>query len=174
MKQFFKLFTLCLLTGCSQHKDYRESFNQWNFDSNVIKNFSKYDSLRGILLPAIDSFHLSEEKYSFTYIYNFDTLDHQISGYSNNDLPKHISQKAIKIIRELGKNNIFGFSISKDSSIDIFIRNTHLLKYYLDVRERLEWKPYRKKHEKLEFPFKDTSLTDQWRYWVWFDKRAEF
>lgn len=173
MNQLFKIPFLLYLLACNTKKDFKESFNQWKFDTSVIQSLPKYELLKQMTILSIDSFKLSEQKSTFTYIYNFDSLS-KISGHSNENLPKSIPPEVIKIINELGERKILGFKISKDSSFEVLIRNTHLQQYFLDVRERLEWKPKNHEFTKSIFPIKDTLLSVYWKYWIWFDKRSEF
>lgn len=89
-------------------------------------------------------------------------------------MPQKIYQTTVELFNEIGKEYIFGFTISKDSLFEIFVRNTHLTNYYLDVRERLYWYPRVNKIYKPEYPIKDTLLTDKWQYQIWYDKKSEF
>jgi len=168
------LFLLLLtVLSCKNSNDFKSDFEKHKFDQSVINNLPRYDTLRQIILNNYDSFNLSNANNSFTYIYNFDTSS-QISGYSNSDVPEIIYPKIVKLFKGIAKENIFGFTISKDSSFEILVRNTHLTKYFLDVRERLYWYPTSGKSVKTEFPTKDTMITDRWQYQICFDKRAEF
>lgn len=166
------IFTLALLS-CDNEKDFKSDFEKHKFDQTVIDNLPRYDTLRKIVLDNYDSFNLNDTNYRFTYFYNFDSLV-QISGYSNYDVPQKIYQTTVELFNEIGKEYIFGFTISKDSLFEIFVRNTHLTNYYLDVRERLYWYPRVNKIYKPEYPIKDTLLTDKWQYQIWYDKKSEF
>jgi hypothetical protein len=167
------LLFLSTILGCKNSKDYKNDFEKHKFDATVINNLPLYDKLRQIVLNSFDSFYLSNTKNDFTYIYNFDTST-EISGRSNSDVPETIYPKTIQLFKRIGKENIFGFTIYKDSTFEILIRNTHLTQYFLDVRERIYWYPNTNKIGKTKFPVKDTLLTDKWQYQIWFDKRAEF
>ena len=173
MKILTPLLFLLTILGCKNSKDFKSDFEKHKFDATVINNLQQYDTLRQIVLNSYDSFYLSNTKNDFTYIYNFDTST-QISGHSNSDVPETIYPKTVQLFKRIGKENIFGFTISKDSTFEILVRNTHLTQYFLDVRERLYWYPSTNKIRKTEFPIKDTLLTDKWQYQIWFDKRAEF
>jgi len=162
MKILTPILLLLTLFGCKNSKDFRIDFEKHKYDPTVINNLQQYDTLRQIILINYDSFYLSETKNDFTYIYNFDTST-QISGHSNNDIPEIIYPKTVKLFERIGKENIFGFTISKDSTFEILIRNTPLTKYFLDIRERLYWYPESGKIVKTEFPIKDTLLTDKWQ-----------
>lgn len=153
--------------------DFKSDFEKYKFDTTVMNALPQYDTLRQIVLKNYDSFNLSNTKNDFTYIYNFDPST-QISGHSNSDVPHKIYPKTIQLFKRIGKENIFGFVISKDSTFEILVRNTHLSKYFLEIRERLYWYPSTKQIVKTEFPIKDTLLADKWQYQIWFDKRAEF
>ena len=172
-----KILTSCILltffSGCKNANDFKSDFDKHKFDPIVINDLRLYDTLRQIILSNYDSFYLSETKKEFTYFYNFDTST-QISGYSNNDIPEIIYPTTAELFNRIGKENIFGFTISRDSTFEILIRNTNLAKYFLDVRERLYWYPETTNINKTAFPFKDTLLTEKWQYQIWYDKRAEF
>lgn len=167
------LLLLLTLLGCKNSRDFKIDFEKHKYDLTVINNLPQYDTLRKIILNQYDSFYLSDTKNEFTYIYNFDTST-RISGHNNNDVPQIIYAQTVQLFERIGKENIFGFTISNDSTIEILIRNKHLTKYFLDVRERLYWYPQANKIHKSEFPIKDTLLTDKWQYQIWYDKRAEF
>jgi len=173
MKTLTLFLLLLTVLSCKNSNDFKSDFEKHKFDQSVINNLPRYDTLRQIILNNYDSFNLSNANNSFTYIYNFDTSS-QISGYSNSDVPEIIYPKIVKLFKGIAKENIFGFTISKDSSFEILVRNTHLTKYFLDVRERLYWYPTSGKSVKTEFPTKDTMITDRWQYQICFDKRAEF
>lgn len=173
MKILTLLFFLLVFLGCKNSKDFKSDFEKHKFDPIVINNLPLYDTLRQIVLNNFDSLHLSDTKNNFTYIYNFDTSTH-ISGHSNLDIPKILFPQTVRLFERIGKANIFGFTISKDSTFEILIRNTHLSEYFLDVRERFYCYSNTSRIHKTEFPIKDTLLTDKWQYQIWYDKRAEF
>ena len=173
MKILIPLLLLLTFLSCKSSKDFKSDFEKHKFDPTVINNLPLYDTLRQIVLNNYDSFYLSDTKNDFTYIYNFDTST-QISGHSNLDIPKIIFPQTVRLFERIGKANIFGFTITKDSTFEILIRNTHLTEYFLDVRERLYCYTNTSRIDKTEFPIKDTLLTDKWQYQIWYDKRAEF
>ena len=173
MKILTPLLFLLTILGCKNSKKFKSDFEKHKYDTTVINILPQYDTLRQIVLNNYDNFNLSNTKNDFTYIYNFDTST-QIGGHSNSDIPQIIYPKTVQLFKRIGKENIFGFTISKDSTFEILVCNTHLTQYFLDVRERLYWYPSTKKIRKTEFPIKDTLLTDKWQYQIWFDKRAEF
>ncbi len=173
MKTLTPLLLLLTVISCKKSKDLKGDFEKHKFDQTVINNLPQYDTLRQIMLNNYDSFNLSNANISFTYIYNFDTST-QISGHSNSDLPEIIYLKTVQLFKRIGKKNIFGFTISKDSTFEILIRNTHLAKYFLDVRERLYWYPEPGKIVKTAYSTKDSLITDKWHYQIYYDKRAEF
>lgn len=171
MKLAFLLFTFFLFS-CRNSKDFKSDFEAHNFDDKVIQNLPQYDTLRQIIFKRFDSFRLSNSKTYFTYIYNFDTATH-ISGYSNTAIPKAIYSQTIQLFERIGRDNLFGFTIYKDSTVEFLIRNTHLKKYYLDFRERLYWYPKTINISTTKFPIKDTILNERWQYMIWYDKRAK-
>lgn len=173
MKTLTLFLLLLTVLSCKNSNNFKSAFEKHKFDQTVINTLPQYDTLRQIILNNYDSFNLSNANNSFTYFYNFDTTT-QISGYSNSDIPEIIYPKTVQLFKGIGKENIFGFTISKDSTFEILVRNTHLTKYFLDVRERLYWNPTSDKFVKTEFPTKDTMITDKWQYQIYFDKRAAF
>jgi hypothetical protein len=173
MKTFTPFILLFTQLSCKNSKDFKSDFNKHKFDQAVINNMPQYDTLRQLVLNNYDSFDLNSTKNDFTFIYNFDTTI-QISKGGKNDVPEMIYSKIVQLFNEIGKENIFGFTLSKDSTFKILVRNIHLTKYFLDVRERLYWYPDRGKIAKTEFPFKDTLITDKWQYQIYYDKRSEF
>ena len=173
MKKLITFFLLLIVLGCKNPKDFRSDFEKQKFDTTVTSTLPHYDTLRQLILNNYDSFYLSNAKYNFTYIYNFDTST-QIAGYNNHDVPEIIFAKTVLLFERIGKENIFGFTISVDSTFEILIRNRHLTQHFLDVRERLYWYNNTSKIYKTEFPIKDTLLTDKWQYQIWYDKRAGF
>jgi len=183
MHYILKLFTsmkiltssllLSTFPGCKDSKDFKADLEKHKFDPTVINKLTQYDTLRQTILNNYESFPFNDTKTYFTYIYTFDTST-QISGQSNFEISEIIYPKTVQLFERIGKENIFGFTISKDSTLKILIRNTHLRKYFLDVRERLYWYPKTSKINKTEFPSKDTLLGDKWQYQIWYDKRAGF
>lgn len=82
MKILTPLLLLVTIFGCKNSKDFKSNFEKHKFDATIINNLPLYERLRQTVLNSYDSFYLSDTKYDFTYIYNFDTST-QISGYSN-------------------------------------------------------------------------------------------
>jgi hypothetical protein len=167
------LFLSFFFLSCKNSNDFKRDFEAHKFDEKVIQNLPQYDTLRQIILASLDSFKLSNSQNDFTYIYNFDTST-ETSGNSNTALPKIIYPQTVQFFERVGRDNLFGFIVSKDSTVGFLIRNTHLTKYFLDVRDRLYWYPSTRKIPKTEFPIKDTMLGERWQYQIWYDKRAEF
>ena len=158
---------------CHNSKDFSQELRLHKFDQRVINSLPLYDSLRSIIIANYDSFRLSDGKNSFSYLYTFDTL-HTDSAYNNKDLPPTVYSKTVQLFGKIGSDNIFGFTLSKDSTIEFLIRNTHLSEYFLDVRERLSWYNNSGRIQSSSFPLKDTILGDNWQYLIWYDKRSKF
>ena len=173
MKICTPVLLLLILLSCQNNKDFKSQFEKQRFDLTVMNNLPLYDTLLQLILSNFSRFDLSNTKNNFTYIYNFDAAT-QIGEYNNHDIPEIIYSQTEQLFNRLGKDNIFGFTISKDSTFEILIRNTPLAKYYLDVRERLYWSPKASKIQKPAFPMKDTLLNGKWQYLIWYDKRTEF
>jgi hypothetical protein len=173
MKILISLIIISLLFSCKDSYYWRNDFKNHTFDSVVINRHAQYDSLRQTIFKNYSEFPWDNTRSNLTYIYNFDTSYHQ-SGINPFDIPKKIRSEIIQLFNNIGQQNILGFTIAKDSSFEIFIRNTYLDKYYLDVREKLIWYPQINKIEQVAFPIKDTLLTEKWQYQIWYDKRSEF
>jgi hypothetical protein len=173
MKVSTSFLLLLISLSCNNSVNFKSDFEKHEFDKTVINNLPQYDTLRQIVLNNYHSFFLNDTINNFTYFYNFDTST-QIGEHSNIDLPKIIFPQTVRLFERIGKANISGFNIYKDSSFQLFIRNTHFTKYFLDIREILYWYPEATRLRKEEFPMKDTLLTDKWQYIIWYDKRAEF
>ena len=173
MKKYFTPLIFLIICSCSNLTKFDKEFNEHKFDISVINNLNIYDSLRQLVFGEIDILQFNDSNNEFTYYYNFDSTT-KISGHENTDIPKGIYSKTVSFFNKLGKTNIYGFTISKDSTFELLIRNTYLTKYNLDIRERLYWVSNSSKMTKHSFPFKDTLLTDKWQYQIWYDKRADF
>lgn len=173
MKIHKVLILFFLLLGCKDSYYWRKDFDNHTFDRAVITHISLYDTLRQTILKNYSEFPWHNTQGNLVYIYNFDTSYNQI-GINSFDIPIKIRSEIILLFNKLGQENIMGFTIAKDSSFKIFVRNTFLDTYDLDVRESLIWYPQITKIEKLEFPFKDTLLSEKWQYEIWYDKRSEF
>jgi hypothetical protein len=173
MKVSIALFFLSILFGCKDSYYWKKDYINHRFDKVVINRISLYDTLRQTILQNYNEFPWDNTKTNLIYVYNFDTSN-QRSGDNHFDIPRKIRPHFVQLFNKIGQDNIVGFIIEKDSSLEILVRNTFIDKYYLDVRERLSWYPQTNKIEKFEFPIKDTLLTEKWQYQIWYDKRSEF
>jgi hypothetical protein len=173
MKKYITAIIFLLICSCSRFPKFDQAFNEHQFDTSVMNNLNTYDAIRKLVIKKMDSFHFGDSPYDFTFYYNFDSTT-AIRGHENTGIPKEIYSEIVLLFNKLGKTNIFGFILSKDSTFTVLIRNTHLTKYYLDVRERLYWFSNTSRITKQSFPVKDTLLTDKWQYEIYYDKRSEF
>ena len=169
LKQVLKLLIAILLLSCSDQNV--NEFININFDKNVISNISQYDSIRKLVISNIDSFDF-EVQNSYTYVYNFDASS-EISTFSNDSLPISILQEVKNTFKQLGEHYILGFTISKDSCLEILVRNKYLESKHLDIRERLYWKQCHDSFQK-DPGIQDTILSNDWKYRIWLDKRVGF
>jgi hypothetical protein len=170
----FTIFVFALLLlSCRNSKDFTADFQNHKFDVSVIEALPLYDTLRQIIVSNYDSFQLTNANYCFNYNYTFDSADRK-RGHSTSDMPKILYPKVLELFKTIGRDRIFGFSVCKDTTVEMFIINRHLTKYVLDVRERLKWYPSSSSIKNKSFPIKDTVLSDRWQYSVWYDKRSEF
>lgn len=152
--------------GCKNSKDFESDFEKHKFVPIIINKLPEYDSLQKMILNNLGDFNLHDTIYHFTYIYNFNPKT-SISGYNNDGVPANIYPAIVPLFERIGKENIFGFVISRDSTLEILVRNTHLKKYFLDVRERLLLSPNAENFRQKTFPFKDTLFNNRWKYQVW-------
>jgi hypothetical protein len=64
--------------------------------------------------------------------------------------------------------------VYKDSTIKIYIRDSSLKDYHLNINERLSFYPAGKTISLREFPAKDTLLYKHWQYWILFNQEEFF
>jgi len=88
-------------------------------------------------------------------------------------LPQEPGTKVKQWFKQLGDSLIFGFTLYKDSSVKIFVRDTYLDAYKLNVRERLSFNPKGATIKNREFKTRDTLLNKNWEYWIWFDDQVD-
>ncbi len=172
MQRLISSVLLLLTLGCKDPNLERD-LHHYKFDTTITNRLLLYDSLRQKILNNYQRLSLSNEKNNFTYIFNSDSLT-TAKRDNDNTLPADIYLDIAPLLTSIGAENIFGFTISEDSSFEILIRNTHIQKHFLDVRERLYWYSQATKIEKPSFPIKDTLLDNNWQYIIWFDKRSKF
>jgi hypothetical protein len=89
-------------------------------------------------------------------------------------LPKEGAKKVERYFFQLGQHFIYGFEIYKDSTIKIYIRDSSIKSYHLNIMERLSFYPAGKGIKPRQFPVKDTILNRNWQYWILFDQQEFF
>jgi len=159
---------LCFVAGC-RPKDFTSVFQNQKFDQQVIEKLPLYDSLSNVLLhyyPSIQQY--IKEKNSYKYIIYFDSTD------TYKEFPKEGSERIKKLVTQLSKRFIYGFEVFKDSTIKIYIRDSYLKPYRLNVIERLSYYPAGSDIKHREFPAKDTILNKNWQYWILFEQENLF
>ena len=172
-KQLILIFTLLVsLTACKSSSDFQPDLQRHPFDPEVMSRLSRYDSLRKLLLAHFETLQSDTSMFAATYGLSLDTSRQNTNAEA--ELPTGIKEEILPLARRIGGRNLFGFALQRDSSIRFLIRNTYLDKYHLDVRERLTWYPDTSRILRVQFPMKDTLLTGNWQYMLWYDKRTNF
>ena len=185
MRLFVSITTIVIFfIACEdKSKDIQQSFESHPYDTLVILKTKSYDSIKQIILANLPEFfkggvpvtvgsnHGPKSLYTNTFYYS---SSHNIVGAKYIDeLSPSLFQSLKKQFDLIGPKNITGFEIRSDSTLFCYIRNSHILKFYLDVRESLSWQ----NTDNQVFPkgplIKDTLLKNNWTYHIWYDKRAE-
>lgn len=164
MRRISAIIFLLFITGC-RPKDFTPVYHEYKFDKAVIDKLSVYDSLINVLLeyyPSIQQHTKDEPSYRFIpSSFSFDLYE---------KLPKEGAKKVEHYFFLLGNHFIYGFEIFKDSTIKIYVRDSPVKNYHLNIRERLSFYPDTGKIRERKFPEKDTLLNKNWQYWVLFDQ----
>jgi hypothetical protein len=167
MRIIFVITILCVATACRTKSSYFNIQGQ-KFDNKVIEQLPIYDSLSHLLIENYSAIrpHFQEGN-SFEYIW----YRHGNELYKI--LPQEPGTKVKQWFKQLGDSLIFGFALYKDSSVKIFVRDTYLDAYKLNVRERLSFNPKGATIKNREFKTRDTLLNKNWEYWIWFDDQVD-
>jgi hypothetical protein len=173
-----------LFIACgNDNREIQQSFENHPFDTSVISHAKSYDSMKQIILSNLPELFKSvipktevskygpKSHYTNTFYY---PSSHKIAGAKYIDeLSPSLYQSLKKQFDLIGPKNITGFEIWSDSTLICYIRNTHIQKLYLDVRERLTWQNTDNQVFSKEAFIKDTLLQNNWTYHIWYDKRAD-
>ena len=166
--KFFTITFLCLVIGCHSTPDY--NYRNHPFNHEVIEKLPIYDSLGRAIIQHYSAIY-KPTKGEPTYVY----IDYQDGDEIYKDLPQDAAGKIKGYITELGPNFFFGFDLYKDSTMKIYVRDTLLKTFHMDVFERLSFFPAGTDSlKKRDFPSRDTILNKNWQYWIRFDNQGLF
>ncbi len=175
--KFFKasllLIFIYIASGCgSGDEKFKTVYDNYRFDTAVIKKLPLYDSLARTISASQPLFQkyidTSESFRAFRYM----PAAYQEGVYRQ--LPPELDSGISPIYKALGDNFIYGFDLYKDSTIKIYIRAYPVKKTMVDIEENLAYYPEDKKVKQRAFPLKDTTLNKHWQYWVRFNEQGLF
>ena len=158
---------VCFAAACQSNSyDYKKH----PFDQQVIAKLPIYDSLgRSIIKNYAAIYKPTKNEPSYVYI------DYQDGNEIYQDLTPDEAAKIRSYINQLGRNFFYGFDLYKDSTMKIYIRDTVLTSYHMDINERLSFFPKGNDSlKKRDFPSRDTVLNSNWHYWIRFDDEGLF
>ncbi len=161
------LVTLCLAAACrSKHYD----FKNHPFDKQVIEKLPIYDSLGRAIISHYSAIY-KPTKSEPTYVY----IDYQDGDEIYQNLPPDVAAKIKTYIIQLGPAFFYGFDLYKDSTMKIYVKDTLLKSYHLEIYERLSFFPAgTDSARKRDSPSRDTMLNRNWQYWIRFDNQGLF
>ncbi|MEX8548039.1 MAG: hypothetical protein V5804_10605 [Mucilaginibacter sp.] len=194
--KYFMLFIILIsFSACAQNKkDLRTLLQQTPFDKTLIANLPQYEKLKNIVFLNLDTIfkfrnsqHIidyhegnkvtkkQQGDYQYEFFKNYVPKSHLAEGLSLENMPSNIYPSINKIFTTLGKDKIDGFSITKDSTIEIILKRSFDKKTQSDISHRLSWR----KRKIIVFGdpdsltiMKDTTFNNNWRYYIWVDKRS--
>jgi hypothetical protein len=136
----------------------------------VIAKLSVYDSLgRSILKHYTAIYKPTKGEPSYVYI------DYQDGDEIYKDLPQDEAARIKGYITQLGRDFFYGFDLYKDSTMKIYVRDTVIKEYNMEISERLSFFPLGTDNVKRrDFPSRDTVLNRNWHYWMRFDDEGLF
>jgi len=158
----------CLLAACRSGQPY--DIKNHPFNKQVIEKLAIYDSLGKAIIQHYSAIY-KPTKGEPSYVY----IDYQDGDEIYKDLSPDEAAKIKGYITQLGPNFFYGFDLYKDSTMKIYVRDTLLKDYRLDVAERLSFFPAGTDSiKKRDFPSRDTILNRNWQYWIRFDNQGLF
>lgn len=120
-----------------------------------------------------------ENFYSFYYNYGGATAlsygavpndEKLIDEVSVENMPGFIYPSVERIFKKLGKNKIYGFTLRKDTTIEIAVKNFHQEKGNVDVLHTLTWKRISAVDNDPDNFYRDTIIAPQWTYQILVDE----
>ena len=159
---------LCLTAGCrSKFSTY--DYKNHKFDNQVIARLPIYDSLGKAIVKHYSAIY-KPTKGEPSYVY----IDYQDGDEIYKDLPQDEAAKIRTYITQLGPNFFYGFDLYKDSTMKIYVRDSFLKPYSLNISERLSFFPKgTDKVRKRDYESRDTILNRNWQYWIAFDEDVD-
>ncbi|MCU7550126.1 hypothetical protein OCK74_13465 [Chitinophagaceae bacterium LB-8] len=183
-------------------KTLRKLFNETNYDTAVIQSTPLYDSLKNIIISYIDTifkfrnsrhfvYHgdtgkeTQEDADFYNFYYNYGEATSLSYGTGPNDqklidevsvenMPTFIYPSVDRIFKQLGKDKILGFTLWKDSTIEITVKSFYREKENADVGHILVWKRIYATNIDPDFFYRDTLIAPKWTYQIWVDDHQGF
>jgi hypothetical protein len=180
-------------------KKLRQVFSETKYDEDIIESLPLYDSLKSIIISNIDTifkyrnsrnfvFHsngkdtatVQEDANSYQFYYNYGEAtalsygtgandQKLIDGVSVENMPAFIYPSINTIFRKLGKRKIRGFTLWKDSTIEISVKAFR--QDNIEVGHTLTWKRMFAKNTEADNFYRDTLIAPMWTYVFWVDQR---
>ena len=179
------LFIVLVLSSCNHEKAKQAVFQKTTFDGQVMENLPLYDSLRDVMVNHIDTIfkfrdsgHLvyhgdskrtTQENADF-YIFNFTEPGQSQDGIDN--MPAFLYPSVERICKKLGKDNIRGFLVRRDSSLEISAKSIYKENIDATVNHQLFWKT-KIGLSSDEMFIKDTTIGSKWTYLVSVDDHQD-
>ena len=158
----------CLLAACRSGQPY--DIKNHPFNKQVIEKLPIYDSLGKAIIQHYSAIY-KPTKGEPSYVY----IDYQDGDEIYKGLSPDEAAKIKGYITQLGPNFFYGFDLYKDSTMKIYVRDTLLKSYCLEIAERLSYFPAGTDSiKKRDFPSRDTILNRNWHYWIRFDNQGLF
>ncbi|MBK8711578.1 MAG: hypothetical protein IPL97_06890 [Niastella sp.] len=128
-----------------------------------------------------DTATIQEDENFFSFYYNYGGATALSYGTGPNDqklidevsvenMPEFIYPSVERIFKKLGKNKIRGFTLQKDSTIEIAAKNLHKEKENVDVGHTLTWKRISAVNNDPDNFYRDTIIAPNWTYQIWVDE----
>jgi len=173
LKASLLLLFIYIAAGCGSGDDQLKNvYNNYRFDTAVIKKLPLYDSLARTISANLPLFHKYIDTTEAYKAFRYMPAAYEAGVYRQ--LPPELDSGISPIYTALGEHFIFGFDVFKDSTIKIYIRMYPVEKTMVDIAENLGYYPAGKKMKQREFPVKDTVLNTHWQYWVRLDQQGLF
>ncbi|MBL7702176.1 MAG: hypothetical protein JNM14_07995 [Ferruginibacter sp.] len=159
--------------GCRTKSDsIIPAFNNYKFDTAVIKKLPVYDSLASAISAKIGLFHKKIDVDAAYHAFRYMPASNEAEVFKT--IPADIGIDVNGYFTTLGKDFIYAFDVFKDSTIKIYIRNRRLENTEVDIAEYLSYYPKETNIHRRDYPDKDTVLNKHWQYWTRFTTESLF
>ena len=162
MTKIFVILFLFLAISCHHEANYDVA--NYKFDNKVIEKLPLYDSLVKLIIADFPSIkqHIKDNM-------SFEWEPYWDSVILYEKFPRESALKIDKTYHQMGDNFIYAFSVYRDSSVRISVREFYDKKEQAVIREYLSYSPNGASKKERDYRFKDTILNKNWLYWVMFD-----